>query len=297
MAGPSQRIPVWKSAVPPKPQKSHRTLLLLVVAGGLTVAFVVASRTVPQMPRARAVLKPVFNLLPGVAGYFLAMAGVALLFMSEELKRLERHRKMRVAFAALVFAVGLGAVVSDSAQKAEDKATAQAERKELMKQISTLIASAQVQSTGDDIKRLGSEMQNGFDRVISVLHGEKKGSPTAAREKPTPVPTVENAKLVQRTAPSDDPQLPYGLQVIIQSNVTLDPVAFALECDGEVGKVNFFIAGQGAYMNVQTGVTGPAKNIALVRFSFPPLRPETPLVVTLLSKSQIRVIKAYKLNP
>jgi hypothetical protein len=50
-------------------------------------------------------------------------------------------------------------------------------------------------------------------------------------------------------------------------------------------------------MNVQTGRAGPANNIAVVRFSFPPLRPETPLVITLLSKAQIRVTKAYKLNP
>jgi hypothetical protein len=280
--------------------------LLLLWAIGLLVLFVLAPSTLARIPQIRGVLQPVFNLLPGVAGYFLAMASFAFLFMSEELKRLERHRKIRIAVAALVFAVGLGAVISDSAQKTEDKTTAQTERKELMKQISTLIASAQVQATGDDIKRVGSQVQTGVDRIVSVLGGEKKLPPLAAPEKkgasltapekPGPVPTIENTTLVQRSAPSSDPQLPYGLQVIIQSNVVLDPVAFALECDGEVGRVDFFIAGQGAYMNVQKGVAGPAKNTAIVRFSFPPLRPETPLVVTLLSKNQIRIVRAYKLN-
>jgi hypothetical protein len=50
-------------------------------------------------------------------------------------------------------------------------------------------------------------------------------------------------------------------------------------------------------MMTQTGVTGEKKNIAFIKFTFPPLTPETPLVVTLLSRSQIRVVKAYKLNP
>ena len=238
--------------------KHLRALLPAVVVAVLTLLFFIAVRRIPEMPHVRALLRPVFDLLPGVAGYFLAMGGVALLFMSEELKRLERHRKLRVALATLIFAVGLGAVVSDSIQKADDKATAQAERGELMKQISTLIASAQIQATGDHIKQLGTQMKDGFDRVVATLKGEGKAVAPAPLEKPTSVPTVENTTLVQRSAPSSDPQLPYGLQVILQSNVVLDPVAIALECNGEVGKVNFFIAGQGAYLNVQTGVSGPA---------------------------------------
>jgi hypothetical protein len=270
------------------------------LAVGLSGLFVLATFTVPHMPRTLSVLRPVFNLLPGVAGYFLAMAGVALLFMTEELKKLEGHRKIRLAFATLVFAVGLGAVISDSAQKASDKAEAQSERDALMKQISTLIASAQVQATGDDITKLGTIVMSGLDKVISSLHGEKQVKETSKQvpsEKFKSVPTVESTTLVQRPTTSDDPQLPYGLQVIVQSNTTIDPVAMGFECDGEVGKVNFFIAGQGAYLNVQAGPADQNKNIAIVRFSFPPLKPETPMVVTVLSKSQIRVIRGFKLNP
>ena len=117
-------------------------------------------------------------------------------------------------------------------------------------------------------------------------------------EKPAPtVPTIENTRLVQKSVPSNDPQFPFGLQVIIQSNIVIQPVALALECDGEIGKVSFFIGGQGVYMNVQTGIAGANKNVAVVRFSFPSLTPESPMVVTLLSKTQVKVVKASKLNP
>lgn len=115
---------------------------------------------------------------------------------------------------------------------------------------------------------------------------------------PVPIPTIENTRLIQKPTISDKAEYPYGLQVIIQSNVVIQPVGFGLECDGEIGDFSFFIAGQTAYMSVQKGIGGGAnRNVAIIKFGFPPLTPESPMVVTLFSKTQIKVVKAYKLNP
>lgn len=232
------------------------------------------------------------------------MAGVALLFMPDDLKKLERHRKTRLAIAGLIFIFGLLAVVSDSQQKAAETERAAKERKELTEQIHVLVASATVQATKGDITELGASLMStltvGFDRTISAstrghpVSSNKSSEPIAT---PATVPTVEHTTMVQRPTVSDDPALPYGLQVIIQSNVIIDPVALGFECDGDVGKVNAFIAGQGAYLNMQIGPADQNHKIAVVRFSFPALKPETPLVVTILSKSKIKVVRGLKLAP
>jgi hypothetical protein len=245
-------------------------------------------------------------LLPDLAAIFLALflaaAGMALFFVPEMLRQLEDRKMIRMSLAAGLVVVGIlfgaGGVISNSVQKAEERAAADQERKELRSQITKLINSSQIQATGEDIRKLDVDVRDGFERLASAMLGRKsaqKSPPSSAS--PPPTPTLENTRLVQRRAPSSDPQLPYGLQVIIQTNIRLEPVAFALECDGEIGKVDFFVAGQGIYMMVRKGITGDKMNVAIVGFSLPALIPETPLVVTLLSKSQIRVVKAYKPNP
>jgi hypothetical protein len=82
--------------------------------------------------------------------------------------------------------------------------------------------------------------------------------------------------------------------VIIQSNIVLQPVGFGLQCDGDIGDFSFFIAGEGAYLNVRQGHRG---NTLEFSFNFPALSPENSLVVTILSKTQIRVVRAYKIPP
>jgi hypothetical protein len=286
----------------------RRWIIAIAILLGIAAIVVIALKK----PNIFKFLRPAFNLLPDIAAIFLALflaaLGIALFVVPEKLKKLEDHPKLRFAVALglviIALLVGVGGVISSFVQKAEqkgilekEKEEARIERVELRKQVSTLINSAQFQATSDDIKNLGSQMKTGFDRVASAIEGKKISTPEPKPEPEKLTPTIENTRLVQKSVPSDDPQLPYGLQIIIQSNIVIQPVAFAFECDGEVGKVNFFIAGQGVYMNIMTGVARDNKNIAIVRFSFPSLTPESPLVVTLLSKTQIKVIKAYKLNP
>jgi hypothetical protein len=129
-----------------------RVIWKSVVLLALTAMFLFGVREIPKQPRIFGLFQLAFSFLPGLTGYFFAMAGVALLFMQDDLKKLDEHRAIRLFIAAFIFLVGLGAVVSDSVQKSQDKAEAQHERDELTKQVLTLISSAQVQATNRLLK-------------------------------------------------------------------------------------------------------------------------------------------------
>ena len=120
-----------------------------------TILFVSAARKLTSFPRVVAVLLPIFNLLPDVTGYFFAMAGVALLFMPDDLKKLDQHRTIRLIIAAVIFVFGLGAVISNSAQKSADKADSDTKSQKLTDQVTNLInqqtfLTAQVKNLTDE---------------------------------------------------------------------------------------------------------------------------------------------------
>lgn len=251
------------------------------------------------MQRIFFVLRWVFFQLPFVSTFVLAAFGIAIIFMKELDKCLEHKTALRWTLAIVVIAFGVLAWLSDRTQFSIEKSASMEERKLLQGQIGQLISASQIQATSDDIQKLDAHMTEGFATVVAAIRGVKAAATTTPQQKvgpQLPPALVQNLTFTQRRAPSSAPSLPYGLQIIIQSNITIQPVGFAFVCDGEVGKVQFFIAGQGAYLNVQTGIAGEKKNIGYVRFSFPPLQPETPLVVTLLSKGDIRVTEVQQMH-
>jgi hypothetical protein len=243
-----------------------------------------------------------FFALPSVAGLLLATLAVALGFVKESEKFLEPKKTLRIWLAISLVIVGGGAFASDLVQRAEDqreKEAAIAERKILLQQNGQLIAASQIQATSDDIHKLDAHITDGFLTVVAVIKGVKAPTKTTPAQNigpQLPPALAQNLTFTQRRAPSSDPSLPYGLQIIIQSNITIRPVGFAFACTGEVGKIDFFIAGQSAYLSVTTGISGEKKNIPFVKFAFPPLVPETPLVVTLLSKEDIRVTEVQQIH-
>jgi hypothetical protein len=159
-------------------------LLLLVVA---TFLFVFATRKLAGIPRVVSTLLPIFNLLPDVTGYFFAMAGVALLFMPDDLKRLEEYRKTRLVIAALIFLVGLGAVISNSAQKTTDKKESDNKSQKLTDQVTSLIGQQNV---------LIAQVKNLTDQGLPQLAKDLKPAP-----KPTVLPDL-HLELVYPTSVS-----------------------------------------------------------------------------------------------
>jgi hypothetical protein len=111
--------------------------------------------------------------MPGVAGYCFAMVGVALLFMADDLKRLDKYRKTRLVIAAVVFLVGLGAVVSDNAQKINDRKEADGDRHVLNGQVTELqtqqaVLQAQVKTlTDQNLPKLIGDLPKGASQPLA----------------------------------------------------------------------------------------------------------------------------------
>lgn len=242
----------------------------------------------------------VFYAIPGIVGFVLAAFGVAVLFVDELQESLKERRRARWFAAIVLVLIGFLGFFSDRIQRGQEKAALAQERQNaakdrtnLLQQNAQLIQFGQTQATREDMKKLDTDLVGGFGRLEAAI----KGLPAPPRPtQPAPPPTVERTHFTWRRAPSNNPSLPYGLQIIIQSDVVIDPVSFAIECTGPVGQVSSFISGQGAYMNVYNGPAEGHPNVAIVHFTFPPLKPETPLVVTILSKDDIRV-KAIEKMP
>ena len=207
---------------------------------------------------------------------------------------LEKKAFTRLIIAFVCFFIAWAAIVSNHLQRMSDDKDRTATRE----QIGQLIAAAQIQATSDDVKKLDIHIEEEFANVVAAIKGAKPEvhPPQVAAGPQLPPALVQHLTFTQRRAPSSDPSLPYGLQVIIQTDINIQPVGFAFVCTGMVGDVKFFIAGQGAYLSVTTGISGEKKNIAFVKFAFPPLTPETPLVVTLLSKEDIRVTEVQQIH-
>jgi hypothetical protein len=238
--------------------------------------------------------QPYLRDLPDLAAYFLAFVGAIIPFLPELPTLIAKKAGARLTIAFTCFFVAWAAIVSNHLQRMSDDK----ERTATREQIGQLIAAAQIQATSDDVKRLDSHIGEGFANVTASIRGVKPvvRPPQVATGPQLPPALVQHLTFTQRRAPSSDPSLPYGLQVIIQTNINIQPVGFAFACTGEVGDVKFFIAGQSAYLSVATGISGEKKNIAFVKFAFPSLAPETPLVVTLLSKEDIRVTEVQQVH-
>src|SRR5690349_16687692 len=70
-------------------------------------------------------LRWLFYELPDFASLFLAAVGVAVIFLPHLLKKLEHYKTTSKIIAFVIVAIGVGAVISSSAQKTEDKRVAQ----------------------------------------------------------------------------------------------------------------------------------------------------------------------------
>jgi len=143
----------------------------ILTSAAVTALFFVLIRLLPQVPRILLVMRAVFNFVPDVAAYFLAMAGVALPFMPDYLSKLEQHKKTRLLIAAVVFMVGVGAVISNSSQKFEDKVNAQADRRQLTNQLSVLVnslADAIGKRTDQSLAAQKTERDNFITKLKSI---------------------------------------------------------------------------------------------------------------------------------
>lgn len=196
----------------------------------------------------------------------------------------------------------------------------------LESQINAMYQQTRLEATRSDIQSLGTYLASAFGNVMravsenqvnveQAINRIRRSKPVAAPPKPqskspsaspssaqipppnvavpstiAPIASPPQITVTQASALPSDAAYKYGLQVTIQSNESL-PVSFAIQCTGAIGEIKAFLVGQGVYLSKLTGVRGG--NTAIVRFGYPPLTPQSPLVVVLSSNDNIRALKVY----
>jgi len=211
-----------------------------------------------------------------------------------------RHQKwfirLGILGALLVCAQGYY-LHRDDEEKSKTMADLQASVKNLQSQTVSLMNAIQLQATLGDFKHLESVIGDGFTNLEEVMRGAKRPqiSPSPPT-KPLEPAVVEHIRIVQRRAASSDPNAPYGLQVVMQTDVTIQPVAFEVQFDQEVSDANVFIVGEGVYTMKGTEISNDRR---VFRFSFhsPAFTPNSSLVVAVQSKYDVRVVKIAKIQP
>jgi hypothetical protein len=130
-------------------------------------------------------------------------------------------------------------------------------------------------------------------------HPEKQEHPVKPNSDQTPSPPppaiVQHPTHVERRIPSDNPDLPYGLQIVIQTDKDVSNPALEIDFDGTIGKGRFFLAGQSVMMSVQYGLTQDHKGFIL-SFGYPTWTPQSPIVVSIYSKEAVQVTGVRNLH-
>jgi hypothetical protein len=144
-----------------------------------------------------------------------------------------------------------------------------------------------------DIQGFREDIRTGFQALSDQIRGKAEKAGGKIGFSPLPPPVVSDIRFAEKRTDSPDRSSPYAIQVIIQTTTSIQPAAFRIECTETISAVQFFVAGQGVMMSKTWRTDG---NVAYLSFGFPPLTPESPLVVILASKADIRVKKVDRLR-
>lgn len=82
---------------------------------------------------------------------------------------------------------------------------------------------------------------------------------------------------------------PYGYEAVVQVESSIQPVWLIIECDAELGEVRLNTSSGGPFINQRSGFARN-RRVGLEQFQYPPLTPENPLVVTVMSKTPIKIL-------
>ena len=132
---------------------------------------------------------------------------------------------------------------------------------------------------------------------INVLEKNQKNTNETDELKKTKVNTGLHAKpsanlasiriASQKQISSTVPGLPYALEVIIQTDKMIEPVAFIVEFDGPIGNGNVFISGGGVRTEGAQGVMGEKATMYGFEWRSPPFTPDRTITVEVLSKTYV----------
>ena len=134
---------------------------------------------------------------------------------------------------------------------------------------------------------LGVNFSAYYDAKIGLRQAE--ATRDAVLEKLVDKPVLVGIRYSQTRIPSTNPEFPYGLKVVVQTDKTIQLSKIVLAFDGDVGYGDFSIADVGMYHG-SAGVGIGRPNIFLAQLKSPEIKPETPMIFKVYSKSAIKVI-------
>ena len=103
-----------------------------------------------------------------------------------------------------------------------------------------------------------------------------------------PQPKLANIRIAsQKQIASTNPNFPYGLEVVIQTDVAISPVAFLFKFTGNVGDGNAMPIG--LFEQFMQGVPPGMPDAFFAEWSRPDFIPETPIIVRVYSKNYIEM--------
>ena len=220
-------------------------------------------------------------LLPVMAALY------GLLSLIKDWKAHESHwRRILVFILVIAIAVGTGVNNYKSGKSATKR---DQDIQDLKRQVSNLVQTstfnAQRDALAQELNGIHEDLREGFTKLGAAI------KPRPAPPQIVTPPPVPHVKLVQHPTPAKSDAAPYGLQVILQPDTQM-PAMFRIQCDGPIADGDFYIAGVGAMMSIQTGIDG---NAYIISIGFPQIGPSAPLVVNLYSKNKIQVTKVEQL--
>lgn len=138
------------------------------------------------------------------------------------------------------------------------------------------------------------------DRRIEDLKAKLEAKPIEVKVHGGAEPRIEPPILVgmrftQHRVASDKPEMPYGLEVVVQTDTTIQPVAIVIECNGEISEGHAGL-GAGAYTKTKQGVLVDHPNWFLLSWETPAFTPSTPIRATLFSKGPIRAVSVRQVE-
>jgi hypothetical protein len=112
----------------------------------------------------------------------------------------------------------------------------------------------------------------------------------------TPPPILANVRIAsQKTVVSTNPVYPYALEVVLQTDTNIEPVAFAIECSGDIGEAQAGFSEGGAYIKTKSGQVNHKANMFGFEWESPAFTPDKTLKITIFSKTYIRVTALHKM--
>jgi hypothetical protein len=141
-----------------------------------------------------------------------------------------------------------------------------------------------------EIHKRNDRIRQQDEEIARLTMPKTLANPIPKKQTPAqvpPEPILTGIRIAsQKRIPSDDSELPYGLEVVVQTDADISPVAVGLLCDGPIGKGDAAFANIETYIKKKEGRAG-RKDAFLAEWESPAWTPAAPIVFHVYSATPI----------